>query len=380
MAERQAIDERQTSDGPRFDVRFRVNGAQRKKTFRSRDDANKYLDQLRADAHRGLVIDPRGGERLFGPFAETWLDERLVKGEPLTPATRNGYEKLLRRTIYPTFEKTRLRQIDSEAVRKWYAKLTKSKSGDQAAKSYRLLRAILNTALSDRLIPFNPCVIKGAGIERARERPMLETGDVLKLADAISDRLRALILLAGFAALRAGELLGLQRRDIDLMHGTVTVSRQAHEITGQGRILTRPKSEAGSRKVPLPPIIADEISEHLDKFVGAAPDSPLFTRSSGLPLRRADLSEAWGKAVAEVGVPDGLHLHDLRHHAATVYARKPGITLKELMTIIGHASPVAALRYQHSTEEREREIADFMNEAITAAKSAPKSKTVRLRS
>jgi integrase len=378
MTDRQAIDERETRDGPRYDVRFRVNGKQRKKTFRTRDDANQYLDLRRADAHRGLVIDPRGGERLFGPYAETWLDERLVKGEPLTPATRQGYEKLLRRTIYPTFKATRLRQIDSEAVRKWYAKLTNSKSSDQAAKSYRLLRAILNTALSDRLISFNPCIIKGAGIERARERPMLDTGDVLKLADAITPRLRALILLAGFAALRSGELLGLQRRDVDLLHGTVTVARQAHEITGKGRILTRPKSDAGSRKVPLPSIIADEISEHLDTYVAPAPDSALFTRSSGLPLRRADLSEAWGKAVAAVGVPDGLHLHDLRHHAATVYARKPGITLKELMTIIGHASPVAALRYQHSTEEREREIADFMNEAITSAKSAPKAAAVRL--
>ena len=36
-------------------------------------------------------------------------------------------------------------------------------------------------------------------------------------------------------------------------------------------------------------------------------------------------------------------------------ARKPDVMLKELMATIGHASPVAALRYQHATERRGRE-------------------------
>jgi hypothetical protein len=40
------------------------------------------------------------------------------------------------------------------------------------AKSYRLLRAILNRAVTeDELIIVSPCRIKGAGEERATERP-----------------------------------------------------------------------------------------------------------------------------------------------------------------------------------------------------------------
>lgn len=37
------------------------------------------------------------------------------------------------------------------------------------------------------------------------------------------------------------------------------------------------------------------------------------------------------------------------------------------MATIGHASPVAALRYQHATEERGRELADYMDNIITSA-------------
>ena len=61
------INEREVSDGRRFDVRFRLNGKLRRKTFRHEKDANKYLNQIRADGDRGLIVDPRGGERLFGP-------------------------------------------------------------------------------------------------------------------------------------------------------------------------------------------------------------------------------------------------------------------------------------------------------------------------
>jgi integrase len=103
---------------------------------------------------------------------------------------------------------------------KWHAETAES-SRDQAAKGYRLLRAIWNTALADGLIGRNPCTIRGAGIEHAHERPMLDTTTVLEFSEAIEARLRRLVLLGGFAGMRSGELIGLQRRDVDRLHGTV---------------------------------------------------------------------------------------------------------------------------------------------------------------
>lgn len=67
------------------------------------------------------------------------------------------------------------------------------------------------------------------------------------------------------------------------------------------------------------------------------------------------------------GAPAGLHLHDLRHHAATLTARTPGVTTKELMARIGHASPRAALIYQHATAERDQAIVAFLGEQMATA-------------
>jgi hypothetical protein len=58
----------------------------------------------------------------------------------------------------------------------------------------------------------------------------------------------------------------------------------------------------------------------------------------------------------------------------------PNVTLKELMTTIGHSSPIAALRYQHATAERGQEIARYLDDVVEAAQSTPETASVPLSS
>lgn len=124
------------------------------------------------------------------------------------------------------------------------------------AKSYRLLQAIMNTAVEDELIGRNPCRIKGAGVERSPERPVATIEQVYALADAIEPRYRALVLLATFASLRWGELIALRKGDLDL-DGSVDVDMAYSEDRGKV-ILGPPKSDAGKRVVSFPEVIAPD--------------------------------------------------------------------------------------------------------------------------
>ena len=166
-------------------------------------------------------------------------------------------------------------------MRVWHSHLIASAGQDQAAKSYRLLRTILNTAVSDRLLTQNPCTVPGAGAENTPERPLLDTATVLDLADAIEPRLRALVLLAGFGALRPGELLGLERRDFDTLRGPVQVRRQAQEITGMGRMVTPPKSDAGTRTVAPEPVKPAETRSFHEICAGSFVTGLLIHAASG---------------------------------------------------------------------------------------------------
>jgi integrase len=361
-----SIEREDTTTGERrYVVRWRLHGKSKEKSFRRRADAESWKRKVEGDELSGILIDQRADDIRLKAYTEEWLRTRLVKGRPLAPKTVQGYQDVLRRVVYPTLGETPIQAITPELVRSWYADVTAARGHDQIAKAYRILRAVLNTAVADDRIARNPCRIKGAGTEHPAERPMLDSAEVLALAETIDPRFRAMVLLAGFGGLRTGESLGLVRSDVDLVNGTVLVDRQALELKGEGRIVTSPKSEAGRRTVALPTIVTEALAAHLEAHCDPEPDAWVFVGPTGLPVARARVSAAWQAALTKLGAPNHLRLHDLRHHAATLAARMPGITTKELMARIGHASPRAALIYQHATTERDRSIAEFLNAQVT---------------
>lgn len=79
------------------------------------------------------------------------------------------YRRLMRLHILPTFGDVDLDEIAPPHVRSWRAERRKATGATTVAKSYRLLKAIMETAADDELIRRNPCRIKGAGRESAPE-------------------------------------------------------------------------------------------------------------------------------------------------------------------------------------------------------------------
>lgn len=256
-------------------------------------------------------------------------------------------------------------------IREWRSNLLASGvSQSMAAKSYRLLRAVLMTAVTeDEMIRKNPCRLKGADQEHAPERPVLSVDQVVMLANAVPPRYRALVLTATFASLRWGEVSALQRRDIDTAAGTLTVRQAFIEVRGEGMRLAPPKSRAGRRTIALPPGILPALQVHLDEYVPQQADAFVFTGPSGAPIWRGNFNKLvrWQDAARAVGAP-GLHFHDLRHTGNTL-AAQTGASLKDLMARMGHDSTAAAIIYQHASSEADRAIADAVSARIKAAKT-----------
>ena len=358
------IERRMTQRGSRYEVRLRgPDGMERSRTFRTLRDAERYGREQRAMFDRGSWIDPRGASLQFEQFARRWLSER----PDLRPRTVELYESMFRRHILPTFGGLPLRRITPSVVRSWNAQLAR-KHPITAAKAYRLLNGILNTAVADELIGRNPCVVKGAAQERSPERPMVSIAEVDALTAAMPERWRIAVELAAWCHLRLGEVLGLERRDIDLLHRRILVERTAHHVGGRLE-LGPPKTEAGLRTVSIPPHVLPGLEGHLNAFVGAEPSSPVLTGVQGGRLRRHALNTAWQAARRELGRPD-IHFHDLRG-AGLTWAATQGATTRELMARAGHASPAAALRYQHPAEDRDAAIAEALSGLAESARKLP---------
>jgi integrase len=104
----------------------------------------------------------------------------------------------------------------------------------------------------------------------------------------------------------------------------------------------------------------------------------VFVGVKGGQLRRSNFSKPWAQALTKAGVPDDLHVHDLRHTGNTLTA-EAGASLGELMNRMGHSSTRAARIYLHTREEREQQLAATLDRmARQELKASDAKRTTRL--
>ena len=324
-------------------------------TFDTRGDAEAWLvgERRRISEDRWtpptkLINEPVA--LTFGGYAARWLG-----GRDLKPRTRVHYESLLERQIMPTFETVPLKSITSERVRDWYADLDRTKP-TLRAHAYGLLRTILGTAVVDEKIPANPCRIRAAGTtKRARKIMPATLAELEMISAALPAKYRPMLMLSTWCALRFGEVTELRRKDVDFKNGTIHVRRGVVRADGR-MIVGTPKSEAGTRDVAIPPHLLPMLKAHVDSLPVRGQEALLFPATDGTSnIAPSTLYRVFYPARLAAGRPD-LRWHDLRHTGA-VLAAQTGATLPELMGRLGHATPQAALRYQHAAQGRDAQIA-----------------------
>jgi integrase len=347
----------------RYSVRYTTADGRRTsagQTFAHKADAEAWAATKRRERDKPAKAQHR---TMFAEYAQNWLEHRHVHGRPLKPRTVEHYAKILDGHLLPVFGRRQLAAITAQDVRDWHAH-TLISAPTLRAHAYGLLHAIFASAVNDDLIDANPCRIRGAGGASRTKRTVIATSEQLTaITDAMPGQLKLMVLLGCWCALRFGECVELRRSDIDLDGGVVRVRRAAVRVKGTYEI-SDPKSFAGSRDVYVPGNLIPVIEQHLSEHVAAGQDALLFPNATGGHLQPATFNRHWYRARAAAG-RDDLRFHDLRHTGATM-AAQTGATLKELMDRLGHSTPTAALRYQHATEARGRELADKLSKMMNA--------------
>lgn len=326
-------------------------------TFTAKMDAEHWLAaerrliELDAWAPPAARVAQRKAQSVpLGEYAATRIEQRNVK-----PRTAIGYRELFGYHIAGPLGAIAIRNLTPEAVRAWYAALgTEHPTRNQQA--YRLLRAICTTAVTDGLIPANPCTIAGVHTSRRRNPVVLSVAEVAALADAIKPvRLRALVLISAWCGLRWGEVTELRRKDIGDGAEVISVARAATHR--QGCRIDTPKS-GKSRTVVVPPHIRADIEHHLDTYVAEDVEALLFPAQRGCHLNDMVFRGPYIAALAAIG-RDGVRVHDLRHFAGTQTARVGNLV--ETMGRLGHSTVKASLIYQQIVSGRDVEVADALS-------------------
>lgn len=369
------IDKRRTRSGePRYEVRLRgADGNERSRTFRTKKEAERYERAQHTALDQGLWVDPRSGRATVATWAAEW--QRTVVH--LRPSTRRIYDANLRNHIVPVLGGIELGRLTPSMLRAWVAELTTKIGGHgrqlapgSVAQAYRTLNRVLSAAVDNELLGRNP--LRGVKPPMVETEPMrfLTHDEVATLASVIDPRYRGVVVVAAYTGLRAGELIALRRRHVDLLHRTITVVEQVQVVSGR-HVVSSPKSSASRRSVALPGSVAESLEAHLAVYSELGAEGLVFPAPEGGFLRLENFRKrVWTPAVRTAGVAP-LRVHDLRHTCASL-AIAAGADVKVLQRMLGHASAALTLdRYGHLLPGQAESVADRLDEMARLAKPTP---------
>lgn len=279
----------------------------------------------------------------LGEYAIEWLP---VHKAGVKQSTYNGYASILEAIITPAAG-IQLDQLSTDDIARLYSRLN-GKSASYIHKAKILLTAILDSATDAGYMRKNPCraqSIKPPKGTRGTHRAITDEEKRLILSTPHRMQLAALLML--FCGLRRGEVLALKASDIS--GDMLTVSR-AVSFAGNKPIVSAPKTEAGIRSVPVPPILRPFLADLRGLAVTGANGS-LMTETAfqrGWESFLHALSEAAGHPVL-------IRAHDLRHTYCTML-RDAGVDIHQAIIWMGHADEKMILRiYDHPGRTREEE-------------------------
>ncbi|MDK9663033.1 tyrosine-type recombinase/integrase [Propionibacterium freudenreichii] len=340
-------------------------------TFSTRREAGAWLAKQQAAIEEGRWQSPGSvnlaeSRRVTVAVAvERWLADLKQAGR--APRTVSNYRSRMNVAILPTMGDRLVKDITREDVEAWYSSYEERTAKHPTAKrsAYMSLRALMSWAVKRQLIEVNPCKIDGAAVHHP-SKPVpwghvLTPEQVRACWQAMPPDNRIAVSLAAWCQLRQGEILGLHIDDFDVTDNLLSITRQVQPLEGVGMKETPPKSDAGTRTIAVPSQVATELLAHMEAWSGDKIVMPR-RRNRDDYLHPNTFRRRWDIAAAEAGFP-GFVFHDLRHTGLTIYAQQ-GATAAELLHHGGHSSLEVALRYQHATIERDRDLVKGLEDVI----------------
>ena len=212
----------------------------------------------------------------FEDYAAQWLHEKKLR---VANATIRTYRDLIKNHLTPYFGKFPIDQVTKPAVEKWLQQVTQKISRTHANDCLRRLKSIIYDAEADFLFVSHLHRVKPL---KCYEPHNSTKNEIFTLAEAsriffiAGARLKSMMLCSMLAGLRTGEVIAVQRDNIDfernLLHVKATMSEGERKT---------PKSKAGVRSIQMHPVLrlhlAQMLASHSHEFV--------FISERGNPFR-----------------------------------------------------------------------------------------------
>ncbi|WP_439925296.1 tyrosine-type recombinase/integrase [Nitrobacter sp. JJSN] len=372
---------------------FDQSQTKRRKTFATKKEAVNWATTALHEVKQGIHT-PASISVTVARAGELWLEECEADGLERSTIRQRGQH--LKHHINPHLGGVRLSELTTPSVYNFDGQLRKA--GTSLAMRRKILTSIktlLSFAQKQALVAQNVASpVKLKRDDREDSGPLREGVDypsraqMKQLLDSTAKlRWRALLVTAMFSGMRASELRGLPWANVDLDAGVIHV-RQRADAWGK---IGKPKSKAGSRDIPLAPIVINTLREWKVLCPKRETDKK---DDAGQPIMVLDLvfpnglghveslqniyKRYWDpiqpKAFKDESNPEHkpprFGFHSLRHVAASMFIAYLNWTPKRVQEVMGHSSITVTYDcYGHLFQDKDadRDAMKKLEAAIVAA-------------
>ena len=335
-------------------------------------EANAAMQEVLRNSRKGKVTSFES--ELLSEYAARWLAAKKVAN-----TTRAGYEKILRVHIIPSLGMKKLKDIDANAISRFYRSLEKNGnkgrtrrgqalSANSVSKIHIVLGSILQAAVREGKLGSNPARAVPDLVQAPTRSEILEQQEPLTTWSAneltnflewdfgMEDELYPLWYLLGWTGLRRGEAVALQWQDINFKNKTLAIRRSTDSALRKS--VKNSTKTRRNRSVSLSDATIEVLLRHRESRSQLGqdyirPESFVFGTLDGTVRNPADVGERWSRTVrrCQAEFPDlgSLTIKGLRHTHATLLLES-GVHAKVVQERLGHSNVTTTLNiYAHVT-------------------------------
>ena len=372
-------------------IRDPIKKVSKRKDFRRKLDAEKYLKNLIVEMDNGNYFTQQD-DVTVGDVVDLWFDIRKGKIKPNSMRNHMSVKPLIlgpllggatrrQRSDYTIsgripegcrliqlLSKVKVKDLTTADIRKWHNLLDREVGAYSAKRAKLLLKSALELGAEDYNYrpPAMPKIIKRAAKPK---KTLLTPEDIGQLLDyAEGDPVRGPYYAFPFlAGTRPSEQLALLWGDIDFEDNVIHIQRSQDP---KGNVYDNTKTEAGTRAIPMSPRLRAMLLQH--RLTCTRLEGKLYRVFPGLgkpqpwPHPRIDgggqlpygnwRQRFWERGLKEAEVPY-VTPHSARH-AFISNLQAQGVEVGLVAKIAGHANPTVTLgHYTQAVRDGHEQIA-----------------------
>ena len=341
----------------------------------ARKKAEAFAAVFEKECREGIKSDTK---QTFQVYCDYVIDLKEQRGAKHSTVTL--YKSLISR-IYPHIGHIKLKDLRVDHLNDLYTYLSKKEknkvtggklSPKTVLEHHRLISTVLEQAVKECLIPFNPASRADLPKVIKKEVNYFQPEQIQAIASALENEpikwqtLTHMFLITGA---RRGEILGLKWDKVDFESNRIYICNAILYSPDIGIYESTPKTATSKRYVALPPETMQllkkykkwQMSERLRLGAYYEDKNFLFTQDNGAPMHPDSVTDYLNKFSERYNLPH-INPHAFRHTMASMLYFN-GVDSVSISKRLGHAQvSTTANIYAHIMEEADQRNADILSD------------------